>query len=170
MLYNVAQLLKEPAGAVREYPLDEEVTFSDDPGWGRVRLRGTVSLLRTGPGILVSGVLATSIAEECSRCILPMQQPLELDVEDEFFPVVDMNTGHLVEVPEDGFPIDTHHHLDITEAVRQAIVVSRPIQPLCNPECRGLCPECGVNRNVEPCECETGAADARWATLKALRP
>lgn len=170
MLYNVAQLLKEPAGAVREYPLDEEVTFPDDPSWGRVGLKGRVSLLRTGPGILVSGTLATSIAEECSRCILPMQQPLELAIEDEFFPVVDLNTGHPVEIPEDGFPIDARHHLDITEAVRQAIVVSRPIQPLCSPDCRGLCPECGVNRNVEPCECDTGVVDARWATLKALRP
>jgi len=165
MLYNVAQLLKEPAGAFRDYRLEDDVVFTDAPEWGPVRVRGTVRLLRTGPGILVTGALHTAIAEECSRCLQPLREALGCELEDEYFPMLDLTSGQPVEVPPDGFPIDAHHLLDLTEAVRQAIVVSQPIQPLCSAECRGLCPECGANRNEA-----SGAGDPRWAALRALQP
>lgn len=59
---------------------------------------------------------------------------------------------------------------DITEPVRQAIELALPMKTLCTPDCRGLCPSCGVNRNEETCDCQIDQADPRWEGLKGLFP
>jgi uncharacterized metal-binding protein YceD (DUF177 family) len=68
----------------------------------------------------------------------------------------------------DAFLIDEHHHLDLTEAVRQALVVEQPMAPLCRPDCAGLCPECGADLNAGPHSCAAEPEDSRWAALRAL--
>jgi uncharacterized protein len=52
--------------------------------------------------------------------------------------------------------------------VHDAIFLELPLAPLCRPDCQGLCPECGADKNEAPCECP-GPVDPRWATLDALR-
>ncbi len=168
MLYNVAQMLREPAGATREYTLDEGVTFGDEQTWGKIRICGVLHLLRTLTGVLATGDLRTAIDEECARCLEHYHQPLMLALEDEFYPQMDPDTGVTVAIPESQFAIDEHHVLDLTEAIRQAVLINRPIQPLCRPDCQGLCPECGVNRNLHACDCAAPAVDPRWAKLKAM--
>ena len=58
--------------------------------------------------------------------------------------------------------------VDITEAVREGLLVAKPLQVLCKEECRGLCPVCGVDRNVESCDCDTDTVDPRLVALKQL--
>lgn len=168
MLYNVAQLLKDPIGSTRVYDLDERLNAPDEE-WGSCQVRGKVKLLRTHRGVLVSADLQTDIAQTCGWCLEPFDLPLELTVEEEFFPQIDINTGLPVGVPVDTEPflIDKHHILDISEAVRQAIVLTTPISPRCREECLGLCPTCGVNRNEQDCSCER-VTDQRWASLGHL--
>ena len=55
--------------------------------------------------------------------------------------------------------------VDITEAVREGLLVAEPLQVLCKEECRGLCPVCGVDRNVESGECDTDTVGPRLAAL-----
>jgi uncharacterized protein len=71
---------------------------------------------------------------------------------------------------EDAFLIDQNHLLDLTEAVRQYREASVIMQPLCRPDCRGLCPRCGRDLNAGDCGCSLGPADARWAALSSLLP
>ena len=168
MLYNVAQLLKEPAGATREYSLDESVTLGEEEDWGEIAVKGRMNVLRTPTGLLVTGEVQTAINEECARCLESYDQALTLEIEDEFIPQVDPTTGMTVGVPEGQFGIDGHHLLDLSEALRQAILLNRPIQPLCRPDCRGLCPDCGGNRNLRQCECAGAPVDPRWAKLKTM--
>lgn len=59
--------------------------------------------------------------------------------------------------------------IDITEDVRQAILLAVPLKLLCRDECRGLCPMCGANWNTVSCECTDQPADSRWDALKNLR-
>lgn len=160
--YNVAQLLKELVGATRSYEL-----LADRDG-----AAGRVQLLRTDRGILVRGTVTTTWEGACNRCLAPMTLPLDLPIEEEFFPTVDVWTGaHLPPPDEAGaLVIDQHHVLDLTECVRQYAVASEPIAPRCRPDCRGLCPQCGVNRNMVACACQASAADPRWEALSALRP
>ncbi len=62
--------------------------------------------------------------------------------------------------------------LDLSEAVRQDILLNLPMQPLCKADCRGLCPTCGKNRNEGECGCEIESltpTEDRWAPLEALK-
>ena len=59
--------------------------------------------------------------------------------------------------------------LDTEPLLIEQIQLAVPGHPLCRPDCRGLCPQCGADRNTEPCRCEERAADPRWAALAELR-
>ena len=53
--------------------------------------------------------------------------------------------------------------------VREEVLLGVPDAPLCRPDCAGLCPTCGADRNVGPCDCDTAVRDERWAALDQLR-
>lgn len=59
--------------------------------------------------------------------------------------------------------------IEMTEPVRQALLVALPMMPLCSEECKGLCPTCGVNRNSQNCGCQTEAVDVRWEALAQVK-
>ncbi|MBI4497898.1 MAG: DUF177 domain-containing protein [Chloroflexi bacterium] len=169
MRYNVAQQLKEGVGSVRVYAVDEIVPLLGEE-WESCQVRGQVYLLRTHRSILVTGNLSSRVAETCGRCLETYDQDLTLHLEEEFFPTIDVVTGLPLEVPEEAGPfvIDHNHTLDLLEAVRQAVLLSVPMNPLCQPECAGLCPTCGQNRNLAPCACAATPPDARWSALGPL--
>lgn len=169
MYYNVAQLLKEPMGATRMYSIDEPFA-SPDKLLGLLHLEGTMQMLRTHRGVLVTAALATTVQEECSRCLEGYPQPLDLQIEEEFFPVADVASGLPVEMPAEAGPflISPQHILDLQEAVRQACLLAKPLQPLCGEDCAGLCPECGQNLSQGMCKCRKESVDPRWAPLREL--
>jgi uncharacterized protein len=161
MQMNVAQLLKAPVGATREHEVDGTVDITCDGVSSEVR--GEVKLLRTNRGILVRGTLCTEIQTTCSRCLGLFKCPLTLNIEEEYFPVIDVVSGTSLSEPEDpgSFTIDESHILDLTEAIRQYALLLRPMKPLCREDCAGLCPVCGHNLNEGPCGCasqETGSS------------
>jgi uncharacterized protein len=67
------------------------------------------------------------------------------------------------------FNIDANHMMDLTEPVRQALLVALPMKPLCREDCQGICPQCGANRNEVHCEHSEESTDDRWSGLRALR-
>ena len=166
MLFNVSGLIQEGIGAVRQYEI-EDVLVSEDREPERVY--GNVEFLRT-TGVLVRAHLKLVESETCSRCASPLQDALAIEFEEEFQQTVDA-TGRLVsERPDaDAFLIDDRHQLDLTEAVRQYREASAQIAPLCRPDCKGLCAECGADLNVEACGCQDAVIDVRWAGLASLR-
>ena len=166
MQANVSQHLKEPIGSTRSHQVDGAV---DIGGHGRP-VEGKVTLTRTDRGILVQGALRTGIEVTCSRCLSPCLLALALTLEEEYFPTRDVLTGAPMPVPgESGcFTIDEHHILDLTEAIRQYAVLATPMKPLCKDDCAGLCPACGHNLNLGPCECPRQRTDPRWEALRKL--
>lgn len=167
MRYNVAQLLKEPIGSTRDYRLEERFT-----GAGRLAdgVSGPLRLVKTHQGILVTADLSVETTICCARCLDECSLGMELSVEEEFFPVVDVLTGRRLNVPEglDSLKIDASHHLELSEMLRQYILTDTPLKPLCRPQCRGLCQGCGVNLNETGCQCDSGVIDPRWSKLAAL--
>ncbi len=166
VFYNVSQLLREPIGATRQYDIDESVALPYR-GAPVARVTGALTLTRTLNGVLARADLAAEVSLECSRCLRATVQPLPHPIEEEYLPTVDPLTGGRVPEPviPTSFLIDARHHLDLEEAVRQASVLAEPMAPLCRPDCRGLCPRCGADRNANPCECDTRPVDERWAAL-----
>lgn len=172
MQYNVAQLLKGPTGRQRRYYLSEEIR-NLDPDLDPVQpLEGWLTLLRTSQGILVSGKLRTVLKMECSRCLEPCEVEVELELEEEFRPTVPINDAPIDDVPEeewdDALTIDEHHVLDLSEVIRQGLWLAAPMEAICRPDCAGLCPQCGGNRNLGECTCEQPPIDPRWAALQSL--
>ncbi len=171
MRFNVAQLLKSPAGATREYELNDDIAGIDDSLEIIKPLTGRVRLLRTGTGILVTGKLHTEASLTCCRCLNPALVPIEWDLEEEFRPSIDLVTGTVVKVqPGDDAATrtDARHILDLTEVVRQSILLAVPLSPVCNLACHGICPECGANLNDGPCNCSHASGDPRLEALREL--
>jgi len=170
MQINVAQLLKQPVGATRQYELQEPLEPIDEGVLPVAPLEGAVHLLRTGRGVLVHLQAHTQVQLACSRCLEPYTAPVEIDFQEEFFPTIDIHTGLPIETPEDdkAIVIDGNHVLDLGEMARQYLLLSLPMHPLCRDDCAGLCPNCGHNLNAGPCACPPEPVDSRWAMLREL--
>jgi uncharacterized protein len=168
MEINVSQQLKSPIGTVREYEVDD---LTDILGIGvKTRVNGTVKLTRTNRGILVQGTLYGKVPVECSRCLKVYDYPLIINIEEEYFPVIDVNSGISLEIPDEpgSFTIDEHHILDLSEAIRQNALLAIPMKPLCREDCAGICQRCGKDLNQGQCDCEKAEIDPRWAKLVDL--
>ena len=164
MKINVAQLLKEPVGSLRQVVIDEVAETG-------MSVRGGLELLRTNRSILVRGKLGTTTKEICSRCLEEFDLPLTLDVEEEYYIKRDPTTGATLSVPSESgtFTVDEDNVLDLSEAVRQYILLTQPMKPICREDCAGLCPQCGRNLNDQSCDCKPISTDSPWAPLLALR-
>src|SRR5712692_7171898 len=168
MQINVLRELRQRLGAVSTYDIHErsfhlsEIELED--------LVGVLTLLRTDLGILVSVAASATIQQNCARCLRETNCPLDVDFEEEYIPVIDATTGESLRGHEsaDQFRIGPDFLLDLREGLRQYVVISEPAKPLCRPDCAGLCPRCGADRNNTQCEC-TPETHERWGALSALR-
>ncbi|GCE47252.1 uncharacterized protein EI42_00779 [Thermosporothrix hazakensis] len=169
MLFNVAQLMKSQVGASFKADLHEDEIQFDEVSRVVGPLNGHVRMRRINQGVLVDGWVDVTLELSCTRCLREFQQPMHVVYEARYYPTVDILTGMPVhaEDVEDAFPIDDHHHLDLTEPVRQQILLDIPMVTLCKEECKGLCSQCGKDLNEGPCSCEP-EVDTRFSALKAL--
>ena len=171
MRFNVAQMLQEPTGSVRWHRIQEAKASWE--GLQARHLEGWLKFTRTDMGIWVLGRLTAEVSAECSRCLAPVEEPLDTEISEQFYPSVDISTGTAIAAPllEDGaFRIDATNEVDVREAFRQNLITSLPMKPLCKPECAGICPDCGVNRNESECHCGGDKRDPRWAALDDVFP
>lgn len=167
MEYNVSSLLKQHTGATREYEVDDDLIVD---GATR-RVRGHVRMDRTPDGVFVRARIAGEMQDECSRCLQSVAYPIVLEIEEEYIPTVDVNTGARITLPEgdeEAYRIGERHILDLREAAQQYWALALPIAPVCREDCPGLCPACGEEIGPDhPCSREQ--IDARWQKLAHLR-
>ena len=170
--FNVAGLLHEPAGASREVRLrDHYVTLGSE-----VELAGPVDaelrLQRTNRGVLVRGELHAPLRRTCARCTDPFVEEVRVDIDEEFLPSVDLATGApLAAEPGDAegtLRIDEHHEIDLDGVFRDELALTEPMHPLCRPNCRGLCVECGGSMDDGDLDHGGDEIDPRLAALAAL--
>jgi uncharacterized protein len=167
MQINVLRELRQPIGTVTVIDFEEPSARID--GTHLLDLRGSVSMLRTDAGLLVTLTAEAHERTCCSRCLKEIEVPIEINFEEEYVPVIDANTGAPIRPPEaDTFRIAADFKLDLHEAAREYILMSEPAKPLCRAECPGLCPNCGADLNQGGCGCAT-EADARWQALTKLK-
>lgn len=166
--YNVSTLLSEPVGSTREYDVDDRILV-DQEAARRELTTGVATFLRTKDGVLVRARLKSVQRDQCSRCLAELELPLEFEFEEEFFATADPTTSLRIPAPEDPdvFLIDSRNILDIGEAVRQYWGGALSMQPLCRPDCKGLCSRCGRDLNQGVCSCPP-EQDERWSALRDL--
>lgn len=130
---------------------------------GDIRFDGVVESVVDG--LLVRGVVSADLAMACARCLTDLDEHVDVDVVELF---TDPAAAESVEDVDAGYEIGDGT-IDLDTLLRDALVPAVPYRPLCDDDCKGLCAQCGVNRNDATCNCVDISTDARWAALESLR-
>jgi uncharacterized protein len=170
--WNVTGLLADGVGAHRGYDVvDARVELPDELVLA-APITGHVRVTRTNRGIIADARLTTSLAGECARCLRPLSTPIDIVLEEEYLPSVDLVSGRPVATaaePE-ALRLSDHHELDLEPSVRDAISLAEPFAPLDRPDCPGLCVVCGLPLDEGEHDHPDDDIDPRLEALKAFRP
>jgi uncharacterized protein len=178
MEFKVSELEREPIefdlelapGAV---DLGEEATQV-----GALATSGQAEVLHEhrGPRDIVAdirlrGKFAGKFEVPCARCVEPVEIPLAAEFDLIFRPAVaDADpTERSITAQETEIGYYLKDSLLLEDVLREQVLLSLPVRTLCKPDCKGLCPRCGENRNTQACSCEDGPSDPRWEALSGLR-
>lgn len=158
--FNFGFLIDASPGTSNNFEFEYPQMIIEDEEF--VPMNGKFSATRTGEGILIQGKFTTSAEMDCIRCLELSQVMVNGFVEELFFYPPSA-------APEfDSFTMGDDGNVDLSPLIRQEALINRPMQPLCQEDCKGLCIECGANLNNDPCDCEIDDIDPRLAALKAL--
>jgi uncharacterized protein len=115
-------------------------------------------------GIEVAGTVRAPWQAECRRCLQPVRSELVTEVRELYRP----SGAEGGDPDEETYELGSDH-LDLAPLARDAVLLELPLAPLCRPDCAGLCPACGADRNTTACDCAGEVLDPRWAALDSLR-
>ena len=153
-----------------EIPADQIALEADGADLSRdVALKADV---RSSSGITaVEGTINTRVEIACTRCLERIALPLTFDFVSRFVATESFGTSGEHELHGEDLDYDAieGEQIDLTELVREQLLLNLPQQVVCREDCLGLCEKCGVNRNLIDCKCENNELDPRWAALKELK-
>lgn len=157
---DVGFLLHQDVGYNRKYEINEKnVQIAED--LDACDLTGEIQFTRTTAGLYARGKLKVQTPLECVRCLSEFDQKLSAELSELFAFSPDKETDPLLTIPQTGI-------LDMTELVREYLILDIPIQPVCGTECAGLCEICGNPKQDGICEHPEEEIDPRMAVLKSL--
>jgi uncharacterized protein len=113
----------------------------------------------------IKAALRTVAHYVCDRCLDEFDQNLEAS----FRLVFSKQTGEQSDNDEYRFLDEKQTEIDLSEDIRENILLFLPMKHLCKETCKGLCPHCGTNLNYETCDCQQETIDPRWEILKTLQ-
>jgi uncharacterized protein len=157
---NVGFIINQSKGYMREFPL-EFPFIHIPPDLDLTNLSGSARVTRTGKGLLVQVKMHAQTMNECVRCLQGIPLPLDIEFTELYAFSADSSTDSELILPESG-------QIDLRPLVREEMLLAVPINPLCDPECKGLCPICGENRNETECDHDIEVIDPRLSVLKSL--
>ena len=157
---NVGFLVNSPIGISRIFdfeaeslPTGEDLVLAD--------FFGTAKISRTPQGLLVQGDFQGTLPLECVRCLSEFTQRMHWDFTELYAFKRENVTDSGIMMPEDA-------HIDLQPLMREYALLEIPINPLCRPDCKGLCTECGENRNEVDCGHLNNLGDAPFSSLSEL--
>lgn len=161
---SVVDLLGRP-GEYRDFPVASRLQgvgnalaeLEPTPVRGDLRAESVVE------GVLITGAVTGRTALQCARCLAGFEAGLSVDLCELF-----VAPGHEGSAEEDSYRI-AGKEIHLEPMLRDALTLALPLNPLCRPDCKGLCPSCGRNLNEGPCECREDTTDPRWAELEVIK-
>jgi uncharacterized protein len=134
-LINVTQLLKEPVGSSQSHDISG-IIGEEVEGF----VEGKAKVIHISQGVLVQCKINAEIKLICSRCLDAFLCPISFTAEEEFLPISDVSDDLALSSPEQSeeFTIDDKNILDLGELIRQYVLLSLPMKPLCRPNCPGM--------------------------------
>ena len=145
-------------------PVDERVQIIEPAAVsGKVRLAGNE--------VFVNGHVKTRAQVECDRCLKPVELPVSADFALEYITGAEYESSSgAAELTEAEMSVSVFdgEAIDVDEIVKEQILLAVPTRMLCREDCKGICPECGIDLNSGECKCVKDDIDPRWAALKNL--
>jgi len=121
------------------------------------------------------GTVKTELELQCSRCLESFKLPVDREFDLRFLPAgaeepKSDTDDEEIEVEDDDVSLTFYRDelIDLNELLREQFYLALPMKPLCKSDCKGICPQCGTNRNTAPCDCNPQWEDPRMAGLKTL--
>jgi uncharacterized protein len=138
---------------------------------GLLATAGRAEVLHEHRGIRLRGNFSSNFQVPCARCIEPVEIPLAAEFDLIFRPVSadSESPERSITAPETEIGYYQKDSLLLEDVLREQVLLALPVRTLCKPDCKGLCPRCGQNRNSQPCSCDEGPSDPRWEALAGLR-
>lgn len=134
----------------------------------------TVALEKKGQRVLLEGTLKATVALDCDRCLeeydyaADLHFTIDLELTGQDRPSQALREHSCSSSEMDVMFLD-EPLIDIGYILQQQIFLAVPLKKLCSPSCRGLCPQCGVNLNNEPCQCTTAGSSSPFSVLESLK-
>lgn len=161
MLFNVSGLLTGSVGDEFRFHFANETLESDGLLFHEVEARG--KLMRTDRTVFADVKVEARFDVECSRCLVDTVMPLSLSFAEEFRPSnADLMASHRgwfeeygTDENDEALIIDTANVLDISTALWQGLSAALPMNPLCDPACKGMCSSCSADLNIGSCKCQS---------------
>ena len=127
----------------------------------------TVELEKTATQLMLKAELATEGRFVCDRCADDFAQPLAASYRMHY--LWNQEDAAQLDPAEVQIVASNLAVIDLTEDVRQTLILAVPLKLLCRSDCKGLCPRCGKNMNLGSCTCSDEPGDSRWEALRSLR-
>ncbi len=171
MLISVEQLELHPVSISETYPTGAlDYHTSEFRQVGDLKVRGVAELV--GGEIRFRGHLETRVAATCSRCLGPVEIPVACDFDLTYRPMETIARNEELELPAGELGVGFYEDpgIEVADVVTEQVNLFMPMQVVCSPDCRGLCPTCGVNRNLEACHCPEAPHESPFASLLERKP
>ena len=119
----------------------------------------------------LEGTVRTELELTCSRCLEPFRLPVEASFDLRYLPASAMSAEEDSAIEEEDLETSYYRddQIDLNELMREQFYLALPMKPLCQDDCRGLCPQCGTNLNQSACACAPAWKDPRLAPLEAIK-
>ncbi|HEV2150689.1 MAG TPA: DUF177 domain-containing protein [Longimicrobiaceae bacterium] len=125
-----------------------------------------MSARAVGQGVFLRGAVRGTLRVPCRRCLAETEAELDEEVD---FLFDELQDDEEAEIAGEVYPLPPRgDELDLTEAVREQVLLRVPRYVVCREECRGLCPQCGADLNAAPCDCVPDEGDSPWDALKKI--
>jgi len=168
MILDLTDIESYPARVdIVENPACLEIEFESSFRLLQVEVR--LGVQKTDTEYFCQGLVLGAVTMECARCLGTFQVRLEGSIDFIVRAPEQKPTEQDVLDDEDyAYFVRNELRADISDLVRQALILAAPMKPVCSDNCRGLCPRCGVNLNERSCTCDSLQSDPRWDDLKRL--
>jgi len=136
---------------------------------GKVRIDLLVE--KRGYDVLVRGTLKAQAELSCSRCL----EPVEVGIASDFDQLYESNAAHrltgeiALQEKDTDIAFFSGNTIEINDIIREQVLLAVPMKPICREDCKGLCPHCGKNMNLNTCDCGNLFSDPRLAELSKIR-
>jgi uncharacterized protein len=133
-------------------------------------IRARVRIEKLDTEVLVKGDLKAQLKFQCSRCLKDFHRDYSVPVDAVYHPVEELKEEEYHEVTSEELDTDFYRgeELDLLSLLKEQIMLVMPMKPLCAEACKGICPVCGTDLNVDTCACSFKKVDPRFEGLKKL--